>query len=529
MSLAIASTNEIFDSLVVLLQKAKAISTVNAESLEYIKSRQGQQVITHIEYTLEFNMVKELEFVAQKSKKDIDRIIKKWRYKGKQLNNETTDITGSVDLSLYGFADLVRLHEEFERLLQLYSRVFSDQPESRKALKVMLKNLEILQVAIGDVHVQTLDVKDEIEGNERMKACMNTASDALQNISLQGILVNLKINSPERDLEKQSKNIVLKCIDTLKKKRGHRNFEHFTSLEPYIQEGIQYLASIEKYGPIKLWNMQEKSFVAELDGDHHNRDNSIICLNSFEINGDIMLVTADIQDNIKVWNLSSKDLVHEMQPRNANICGLQSFVKNEKVYILIATHNRYVEIYDATNNFRFEEEEGCLDYIHDMKVFYQDSIPYMAIASEAGFAVYCLTNYEKVEIQGERGEYYYVSFTTYKNDVILASGNCGSIDIWNFTHNILLQSIEDFPFTNERTCSLGGCEFFTCKGRVCLAVVNHDMVYAKMDVLEKPDNSLISMIGHPGVCSVRSLNNYEEACLLSGHADGCVNMWKGDE
>ena len=48
-----ASTNNIrSDSLQILLQKAKAICTVNRESLTFIQSRRGQQVIIRREYHL---------------------------------------------------------------------------------------------------------------------------------------------------------------------------------------------------------------------------------------------------------------------------------------------------------------------------------------------------------------------------------------------------------------------------------------------------------------------------------------------
>ena len=60
------------------------------------------------------------------------------------------------------FDDLIRLVASYDTLLEKYELVLKDVEESRAAAEVVLRNAEILQVALGEVHKQVLDAIDPV-------------------------------------------------------------------------------------------------------------------------------------------------------------------------------------------------------------------------------------------------------------------------------------------------------------------------------------------------------------------------------
>ena len=170
------------DSLQTLLCKFNAISTINQENLTYIQSCKGQQVIMHQQCDLQTDLSPAkklktnhhiqtaksndndslnsnlLKFAHNTSTKNIDDIIASWRYKGETLTKEKIAFDDFIDLKLKDYNDLIGLHGAYNNLLEKYSLVLSDERESRKAIDVLLCNMEVLQVAIGEIHMQTIDV-----------------------------------------------------------------------------------------------------------------------------------------------------------------------------------------------------------------------------------------------------------------------------------------------------------------------------------------------------------------------------------
>merc|ERR1712071_629708 len=101
-----------------------------------------------------------------KHTKPVNNIIEAWKYKGDPLTPEKIAFDHFIDIKLNKFDDLVRLNNDYLSLHEKYSRVLNDEPESVTAVYGLLKNLEKVHVAIGEVHVQLLDAKDSVQGNE---------------------------------------------------------------------------------------------------------------------------------------------------------------------------------------------------------------------------------------------------------------------------------------------------------------------------------------------------------------------------
>ena len=156
------------DSLQMLLQKAHAICTVNQEIIAHIQARKGHKVIskhqlnlqnkpttseTHIEQRESNTDYSDMfELVSNTAIKNVDDIIVAWKYRGEPLTEEKIAIGGFINRKIVGFDDLVRLNAEYGVLLDKYSRLPDTWTEAHMAVECVMHNVEILQVALGDVH-----------------------------------------------------------------------------------------------------------------------------------------------------------------------------------------------------------------------------------------------------------------------------------------------------------------------------------------------------------------------------------------
>ena len=59
-------------------------------------------------------------------------------------------------------------------------------------MEVVLCNMELLQVAIGEIHTKVIDIKDKAEMNDAMAAFMTDISNDIRN--LQSMWPNLHVN-----------------------------------------------------------------------------------------------------------------------------------------------------------------------------------------------------------------------------------------------------------------------------------------------------------------------------------------------
>lgn len=77
------------------------------------------------------------------------------------------------------FDDLVRLNAEYGILLNKCTRLLVDEIESRKTVEVVSRNMEVIQVAIGDVHERILNTVDPEVVNYTMLSLKNNLSKVI--------------------------------------------------------------------------------------------------------------------------------------------------------------------------------------------------------------------------------------------------------------------------------------------------------------------------------------------------------------
>ena len=203
------------DSLQMLLRKASAIHTVNTENIAYIEARKGHKIVVKHQYTLQaqshahkklkmihgsddgnhddnhnYNV---FELVDKTSTKNVDDIIAAWRYRGESLIKEKIAMDDFIDRKLVEYDDLVRLNNKYGMLLNKYSLLLTDETDSRVAAQCVKHNMELLQVAIGDIHERVLDAVDNDKVRKAMLVFANHMSKGWKTLEseVEGVKLNI--------------------------------------------------------------------------------------------------------------------------------------------------------------------------------------------------------------------------------------------------------------------------------------------------------------------------------------------------
>lgn len=144
------------DSLDVLSEKARALARINDEVIGEIVERESHSIVTGYRYAKSGPNVS----VEKKCTAGIE-LLNGWKYDGEPMEIPENFFRISDDYDSKNYADVRRLHTEFMTAAQGIERL-KDVPENRTASKTILNDLEILQVAIGQLHALVLDARDLI-------------------------------------------------------------------------------------------------------------------------------------------------------------------------------------------------------------------------------------------------------------------------------------------------------------------------------------------------------------------------------
>lgn len=533
----VSSQDNNAESLELTLMKIQAINTVNAESLHFIQSRKGQQVITQRKYYLEnkqpakkskakakqnascSNNVEQQHHIGlacYNSSKDVDIVIKSWKYIGESLTKEPISFDVFIDTSLKSFHDLIRLQADYERLTDKYSRVLKDQLESRVAVSILMSNVEILQVAIGDIHSQTIDVNDCVGGKAGIESSVELVAKELEKLQSFGINLRLNLNV---STQKEEKVIVpefddcndLYCKDTL----AEHDFT-VSCLESYIVEGTQYLVSASYDYTIKLWNMNDHSSIATLSGHSY----AVRSLSPYNQNNVPMLASGSADRTIKIWNLSTNQAIETLTGHTNAVCSLVTYIKEGNLYLASGSRDETVRLWDLDSYSHIKTLECGIGAIHSMKVFYLNYKPYLVIAACEGLTIWCLThNMEVTKLGEEKLEYHSIAIINHEHTKILACGtSTGQIDLFNLENK---RSIGTFSLHHKDIRAL---EWIRCDGDLCLVSGSDD---CSVKVWNLTSRSVISTLQtHSCVYAIRAITKEGYASLLSAHGDREIKVWE---
>lgn len=494
------------DTLDTLLDKANAIITVNQESLEFIQSRRGQQVITHCQYSLHMkkptcfhNEPKKrrmlhqpeqenekieidsfLKLVTNKTTQKINDIIASWRYRGEPLTRELFSYKDYIDVRLITWDDLVRLQDAYTVLLQNYSEVFADKPKSRRAVEGVIRNLEVLQVAIGEVHAMTFDVEDSAVLEDKVQTCVTNLSEILKGLPKseydeQGMNVKmLDVTLREKFLNKSKEDSILQfaecraliCMGITMTK------DKLFVMEPYRMSRKQFLASASGDGTIKLWNLSDNINTATFKchtGQAH-------VLFSFINAGVQMLACGTDASKIELWDLSNNTHVQTLSDGNGGgAYSFSIFEKDDNTMLISGHDNGLINIWDLHEYKIITTLQGHKCTVCALVVYNRDSkLNLVSVGYHECIKIWCLTDNTLITNIKKAGRN--INLVEVINDgsnQILAGGNSkGWIKLWNLENYICIR-----VFRTEASyipiCPLSALKY---GGKLCLISLRFGIV-----------------------------------------------------
>ena len=545
-------------SLQSLLKKANSIKILNEDNLAYIESKRGPRFINHRQYSSQpkpssissllssssssssssalistESTSTELERIAlpKKSKishdsdiidadnalnflltvkkndyRDLEDILASWTYNGEELRKEKIAFDDFIDRTLERYNDLWRLHRKYEALLNKYSQVLNDQFESRHATEVLLHNMELLQAAIGEVYVATIDMIDRSEMDNTILSFMEEMSHEIKNLQSEAPELELQYDFQASSLGDTKENNILKFDEWDKMEYKYTLSHHeaeVCALEPYVIDGKQYLASAGFDHEIKLCDLSSRAVTATLTGHR----SAIFSLVSFESNGVPILASGSWDWTIKLWDLSNNHCIHTLTGHFEGINTLAKYEKNDKVILISGSKDYSIKLWDMDKYSLITSLRGHRGSVRSLCVYYDEGRPY------------------------------------------LASGSCDStIKIWGLNSNRLIRTLDDgmiriwslviMDHDDEKLLvsadSKGTIKLWNLKKYKCIATydpyenpLKHIVLKDQRVSLETPGNNTLITSIRTDLSSngMKAFINGDQSCLVVGYGNGDIKLW----
>jgi len=532
------------DSLQVSLSKVKAISTVNQESLEFIESRKGQQVITQRKYVLEpkqspqqkrrklnglnetnENMISLIEndlvFTSHDTKQDIDSIIENWRYTGDTLKKEHIAIHHFIDTHLSIFDDLLRIQSDYEKLINVYSRILVDQPESRAAVSVVMENMELLQVAIGEIHEKMIDKQNDIEGDSDIQECVSLVAKGITRIREKGVSFSMNLSGVTESVRKDTLTNLVEFDDVtkIKWKRTYLSSVSIDALVLCVVDGVDYVVTGDYSDEIKLWKIGKDEDHFSLKKDNCNRD-YIYSLVSYHRNDMTMLAVGCASGDIMIWNLSSKRFLLTLSEHTSKVYALQIYEKHCKMYLISGCRNGDLVIWDLDTYDLVKKVDCGISQINALTVYSNDGTDHVIIGVAEGIDIWRLDQYAKVAELDTDTEYTSLAVTRYNGILMVAGGTSdGQVKVWNLENHQLVGE-----YTACEGWEVGGLDWIISKKKICLVSNSED---ASLKVWDMESKEIISTINTGSIITCLTVMEMDICSyILTGDTDGNTMVWQ---
>ena len=530
----LTSNPETEDPLSILFQKVKAIITVNDESLRYIVSRKGHNVIVKCNYRLEMSQSsplkkkkiglhgtvitthkeEDVQLITTKKTRAVNDIIKSWVYSGEAMTKEVIAFHDFINLRVRKFEDLLRLHGDYRKLYDKYSQALTDKDQSRAAVLGLLRNVERVQMAVGQVHEQVIDVKNTVQEDQDVIECLKTVSGALK--TLERKVPNIELFSTKKTVK------FVDCRSLSCKETIQAPVQRKSTLQTYIIENkLYFIFDRRREKDIILWDASNKSIAASLG----SRFGIIYTFTVYKKNNAHILASASNNKTIKLWNLSSRSLVKSLSGHNATVESLTAYEENGRTILISGSRDNTIKLWDVAEFTCIRTFYGHKGVIKTLCTYNLCGSFYLASGSkDKTIKIWCLAKHALVKTFRDHQSFVYsLAVTEREGQIILASGGFdGEVRIWDLNNQTCIKS------WRAGRGAIVALQLVYSNGKPCL--VCGDSLGQKIKIYNLDDHVLQTELECDGsLSSIASCNIEGKPCLLSVCNDGKIQSWMEKE
>lgn len=471
--------------------------------------------------------------VAEKRYKD-------WRYRGKRLHhlflNQTNSVRGNLQMKKY--EDVIECNKELIKLSERYAKMLDDNAESRHVLRTLLTNLEIVQVAIGQLQTLTFDVENSLteDGDGKVRPSMekiiegmNELSEILPDATLCLEASHVDEDDPLEDVE----NIpifenckAIECRETLSQSPGS-----ILALESFSYDTKQYVASASEDGTIHIYDVLDNSFVTSLTG--HFGCVTSLCV--FEQGRNKYLVSGGVDKAVKLWNLGDNlknfapKCVSTLDKHPQCIRALTSYKYQKNTFLVTGTNDEIIRIWNCDDLCQtlVKQLHSHTLAISALKVYPQEEIPFLISAShDRKIKIWNLDNDELVATLYNNiciTPIWSISLFEHENRMVLASGSEDqTIRLWDLEDYKCIGSLKGF------CCGVEAMSAIEHKGDVCLVSSSYNNNVRIINLRTR--RTVKKLTAFTKVCSLKAFENeFGQGIIVSGDKRGKVQIWMEPE
>jgi len=378
-----------------------------------------------------------------------------------------------------------------------------------------------LQVGIGDLHKQVIDVRNEVEGNREMEECVGLFTKGIEKMKASRVSFTIDVNQMTEDGEAHILSVPefrditrIKCQHTLcddeMKGNGVRQ------LEPYTIDGVQYVASryYDNSNSVVLWNMVDLSKVGTLSKSSSAYSTSLASFKKDDLH--ILAVGYNTGD-IKMWNLVSIEVICTLKGHNYFVTAMQVIENDEKMYLISGGWDDTVKVWDLDSYSMLKSFKCRVDEINTLQTFSKDDKNYIAVGGWCGVEVWCLTQYINVANLEDK-TCFALAVTKHNGCLMLACSFDKEIKVWN---------LDAFPYQCKYSSYHGyinSLEWITSNDKLCI-VTGSDGGNMKVCEIESK-NIIFAIKQNSGIYAIRVIERDGHACLLTGDCNEKIKLWE---
>jgi len=528
--------------------KIETLSTRNRNTLHRIQQRKNKQVITGYEYDMKCNFSspakkkikienetangneeKPWKIITTQKTVNVNDILSQWKYEGAELEHDALFFHPHMDKTLESFEDLEKLVNVLSDIGDKYTRLFNEETqEILTAFKIMVQNLQNIQLSLDHIHEKTTDVVDTITDSIEMKKKMDKMIECYTDV--RGMFPeSLRVRERNHEMNVQYRmplqdDLIDKVIpigECTKLKCEHilkRHLDTVRDVKMYHFHGEKYIATSSRDQTVKIHKLSDKSLVATLIG----HTGYVASLAIYKSKDDKLCLASCGEDGVRFWDLHENKQIATLNiTTNTEVWGLLTFEKDDKTLIACGHSDGEIKIWNVESEELVITFKGHTTCVTSFLVFHKDNRKFLISgASDRAMNIWNLENYELVKSIEQANKEQLLSLATidYDGKVCIASGGFGDIKIWNTEDFALMKSLSGH---SDWVWRLKACEY---NGRPVLVSCCLDQTIKFWNL---SDNSVIHTLkcDHQVTWFEISKSDDNKACLISGGYDGSLEIW----